>query len=103
MGAEVDFDYSSGKGDVLDLVVRPGRRYGDAVGGQVVRVDVREYERQPTRDTLYTVDEHAAAIQGAIARREAAAAPKTNPVGEAIRSQLERLWGSATAEQRKGV
>lgn len=98
----VDFDYSTG-GETLDLVVRPGRRYGAAVGGQIVRVDVGEYERQPTRDTLYTSEEHEQAIKAAIARREAAAAPKPNPIGDAIRSQLDRLWGVATAEQRKGV
>jgi hypothetical protein len=42
----------------VKMVVRPGCRYGEAVGGEEVIVDKDEMLRQPTAETLWTAKEH---------------------------------------------
>lgn len=77
----------------IELVVRPGRVYGEAPGGCHVLIDASEYERGPTRETLYSIAEHEAAMQRTAQikqRHVEAAAPK--PVVDSITQGLRRLW-----------
>lgn len=77
----------------VELVVRPGRRYGQAKGGELVLIDAAEYERGTTRDALCTVEEHERS-KAAVAQAAAVqAAPK--PATDSITQQLQRLWSGA--------
>ena len=84
----------------VDLVVRPGMRYGDARAGESVRVDAREARIQSVAETLWTAAEHAAHLASEEAARVMAAdpTPAATPVGDAIREQLQAAWSEAAAK-----
>lgn len=91
-------DYSSAdkkQSEKITLTVRPGCKYGEAVGGERVLIDREEYTRGPTRETLWTDAESAAHAKGRAEKAAAAKKPPPHPVRDAIHAQLAALTDRA--------
>lgn len=92
-------DYSTaGFGDKLELVVRPGNKYGDATEGDVVVIDARDYRGMSIKSALMTHAEADRLAEEERARRAAAEERRAPPKTVAM---VESALAALTARARQ--
>lgn len=98
-------DYSTaGNRDTIEMVVRPGFKYGNSTAGEHVKIDKREMTIGSVAETLCTAKEYKQIMAAAKAAREKAETPPPRDVDRvraAISSQLATA-GEAAARARQG-
>lgn len=98
-------DYSTtGNRDTIEMVVRPGFKFGNSPAGEHVKIDKRELSIGGVAETLCTAKEYKAMIAAAKAAKEKAAIPPPRDVDrvrDSIASQLSTA-GEAAARARAG-
>lgn len=86
----------------VERIVRPHNRYGAAVAGDRVRLDASEAKHPAARAALMTDAEAEALAAAEKAARAKVERPKSNPVNDAIRAQLERAWADGAKRRTAG-